>query len=214
MAECLDIGCGPRKPQGFDGIDLFPYPGVDYVHDLDSGGPWPIQDDRYTYLRASHVIEHLRDLRKFFAEAHRVARHDAVLRIETPHYSSRNSWADPTHVQHLSVSFCEPFLRGYLNPQFPCFKLVRRKIKFGGFLLTWPGQLLCWLLGPRKYEKHFAWMFPAHNIIVELRVIKEAAAQAVEIGEARVLSSASAKNGGITDNAQSAPDDAPDTTNR
>jgi hypothetical protein len=113
-------------------------------------------------------------LRKFFSEIHRVARHNAVVLIETPHFSARNSWADPTHIHHLSVSFCEPFLRGYLGPQFPRFKLVRSKIKFGGFLLTWPGRLLCLLLGPESYEKHFTWMFPASSIIVELQVIKDA----------------------------------------
>lgn len=174
MAECLDIGCGPAKPQGFDGIDVHRYAGVDYVHDLDSPAPWPIADNRYTHLRANHVIEHLRDLRRFFAEIHRIARPGASVRIETPHFSSRNSWADPTHVQHLSVSFCEPFLHGYLSPQFPRFALTRRKIKFGGGLLPWPGRLLCWLLGPVSYEKHFAWMFPASSIVVELQVVKTA----------------------------------------
>jgi hypothetical protein len=34
--------------------------------------------------------------------------------------------------------------------------------------------LLCLLLGPESYEKHFTWMFPASSIIVELQVIKEA----------------------------------------
>lgn len=56
MADRLDVGCGPAKPQGFDGIDAFGYPGVDYVHDLDSSGPWPIEDNRYTFVRA---IPHL-----------------------------------------------------------------------------------------------------------------------------------------------------------
>jgi len=178
MTDRLDIGCGPAKPEGFDGIDGFGYPGVDYIHDLDSDGPWPIEDNRYTYLRANHVIEHVRDLGKFFAEIHRIARHGAIVRIETPHFSARNSWADPTHVHHLSVSFCEPFLCGYLGARFPRFKLVHSRITFGGFLLTWPGRLLCLLLGQESYEKHFPWMFPASSVIVELQVIKEAATDA------------------------------------
>jgi SAM-dependent methyltransferase len=172
MADRLDIGCGAAKPQGYDGIDSFGYPGVDYVHDFDSGKPWPIETDRYAYLRAIHVIEHVRELRGFFAEVHRVARPGGIVHIETPHFSARNSWADPTHVHHLSVSFCDPFLDGYLGERFPRFRLVSRRITFGGFLYTWPGRLLCLLLGPETYEKHFTWIFPASSVVVELQVMK------------------------------------------
>jgi SAM-dependent methyltransferase len=153
-------------------MDLYPYEGVDYVHDLDSDGDWPIEDDRYSYILVRHVIEHLRDLRKCFGELHRIARHGATVRIETPHYSSRNSWADPTHVQHLSVSFCDPFLAGYLGCQFPKFRLKSQRISFGSFLLTWPAQLYCKLAGYESYEKHFAWLVPASSVIVELEVVK------------------------------------------
>ena len=172
MGDKLDIGCGPNKRAGFEGIDRHPYPEVDYVHDLDSDGTWPTADNRYSYLLASHVIEHVRDLRKFFAEIHRTARHGATVHIATPHYSSRNSWADPTHIHHLSVGFCKPFLSGYLGEQFPGFRLKSRKISFGSFLLTFPAQLYCLFFGYDSYEKHFTWIFPASSVIVELEVIK------------------------------------------
>jgi len=168
----LDLGCGPMKPEGFDGLDIHPYDGVDYVHNLDAAGNWPIEDDRYSYVRAVHVVEHVRDLRKFFSEVHRISKNGAIVRIETPHYSSRNSWADPTHLHHLSVSFCDPFLRGYLGAQFPSFKMKRRKISFGSFLLTWPARLYSTLFGCESYEKHFTWIFPASSVILELEVVK------------------------------------------
>ena len=174
MSDRLNLGCGPRNLPGYDGMDLHPYDGVDYVHDLDSDGAWPVEESRYSYVLACHVIEHLRDMRKFFAEVHRICKDGATVRIETPHYSSRNSWADPTHVQHLSVSFCDPFLAGYLGPQFPNFRLKSQRISFGSFLLTWPAQLYCKLLGYVSYEKHFAWIFPASSIILELEVVKPA----------------------------------------
>jgi len=121
---------------------------------------------------AHHVIEHVRDLRKFFAEVHRCAQDRAIVHIETPHYSSRNSWADPTHIHHLAVGFCKPFLSGYLGAQFPQFRLKSRKITFGSFLLTLPAQLYCLFLGYDSYEKHFTWIFPASSVVVDLEVIK------------------------------------------
>ena len=172
MSDRLDVGCGPRKRDGFDGMDVHAYPGVDIVHDLDAPGTWPIPDDRYGYIQAIHVVEHIRDLRKFFAELHRVARPGALIRLETPHYSSSNSWADPTHIHHLSVSFCAPFLEGYLGPQFPLFRLESERITFGGLLHTWPARLYCRVFGYGSYERHFAWMVPASGVIVELRVRK------------------------------------------
>ena len=89
MRDKLDLGCGPAKPADCDGMDLHAYRGVDYVHDLDGDGCWPIDDNRYSYIRAMHVIEHLRDLRKFFTEVHRIAKPGAIVHLETPHYSSR-----------------------------------------------------------------------------------------------------------------------------
>ena len=173
MSEKLDIGCGAAKPAGFDGLDIYPYEGVDIVHDLGAEGDWPIEDNRYSLVRAWHVIEHLRDLRKFFTEVHRVAKNGAGVYIATPHYSSRNSWADPTHLHHLSVDFCDTFLEGgYLAPHFPRFKRKHRRITFGGVLFTWPGRTYCRLLGCESFEKHFAWIIPASSIIVELEVVK------------------------------------------
>jgi len=172
MNDKLELGCGKWVADGFDGLDLHPYENATYVHDLDADGPWPIEDNRYGYIRAIHLIEHVRDLRKFFAEIHRIAKNGATVYLMTPHYSCANSWADPTHVHHLSVAFCDPFLYGTLLEQFPKFKMTSRKITFGSFLLTWPAQLYCKLFGYTSYERHFTWIFPASSVIVELEVIK------------------------------------------
>ena len=31
----IDLGCGAAKKEGFTGVDIFPYPGVDFVADLE-----------------------------------------------------------------------------------------------------------------------------------------------------------------------------------
>jgi SAM-dependent methyltransferase len=169
----LDIGCGPDKDPSFTGLDIHPYPGVDIVFDVDSGERWPIDDDSFDYIRGNHVIEHVNDTAGFFREVHRIARDGAILHLETPHYSSANSWGDPTHVKHFAVKFTDAFTQGYLGPQLPEYELVSRRITFGSFFHTWPGRLICWLRGPVKYEKYYAFRWPASSVIVDLRVVKK-----------------------------------------
>ena len=169
----LDIGCGPQKEASFVGLDIHPYPGVDIVFDIDKGERWPIEDDSFDYIRANHVIEHIEDTAGFFREAHRIARDGAILHLETPHYSSHNSWADPTHVKHFSVTFTDAFTSGYLNPQLPHYELVERRITFSSFFHSWPGRLFVRLRGQRAYEKYYAWRWPASSVIVDLRVVKD-----------------------------------------
>jgi hypothetical protein len=166
----VDLGCGPHKRAGCYGIDGFAYPGVDLVQDLDAAR-WNLPDQSCQEIYANQVIEHIRDLRAFFTELHRIAKSGCRIWMSTPHYSSHNSWADPTHIHHLSVQFARPFCAGYLTAQLPGFKIVRERITFGAFIWTWPGRLICGLFGHRVYEKHFCWISPASSIVVELEAI-------------------------------------------
>lgn len=98
MSETVELGCGPKKPEGALGVDAYPYPGVDVVTDLNSI-PWPLEDNRFDTINASHIIEHVEDVVSFLSEIHRIAKPGARVKIITPHFSSLNSWGDPTHVR-------------------------------------------------------------------------------------------------------------------
>lgn len=168
----LELGCASQKREGFFGIDIHPYEGVDLVQDL-AEIPWRIDDACCTEIYANQVIEHIPNLREFFTELYRVAADGCRITLTTPHYSSHNSWADPTHLHHLSVSYCKPFTSGgYLAAQMPGFNVERADITFGSFIWTWPARLVCALFGYRVYEKRFCWMFPASSVVVELSVSK------------------------------------------
>lgn len=54
----LDIGCGASKQQGFVGIDVRPFPGVDIVWDIEKF-PWPLPDNCASFAMTSHVVEHI-----------------------------------------------------------------------------------------------------------------------------------------------------------
>ena len=68
----LDIGCGRGKPDGYIGIDMLDFDGVDIVWNLENF-PWPLEDNSFDYIRAFHIVEHVNDLVGLFKEVHRIA---------------------------------------------------------------------------------------------------------------------------------------------
>lgn len=54
----LDIGCGNDKQEGFVGMDYYPYPNVDVVHDV-TKFPWPFPDKSVDIIMVSHLMEHI-----------------------------------------------------------------------------------------------------------------------------------------------------------
>lgn len=167
----LDIGCGSNKGAGCVGMDRLPFDGVDVVFDFDSGQPWPFADSSFDFIRAIHVIEHVANPLHFFEEVHRTEKPGCEVHLETPHYSSNNSWGDPTHVRHYSVDFLDVVANGFLSYPKPKYKVSFKEIRFSGLLFTWPGWLIS-RMSRRKYEKYFAWIFPASSITVKASVLK------------------------------------------
>lgn len=169
-ASKLDVGCGSNKAAGFIGMDRLPFEGVDVLFDFD-GKPWPFADSSFDFIRATHVIEHINNPLYFFEEIHRIARPGCIVHLETPHFSSSSSWGDPTHVRHYAVDFLDVVAEGYLAHPVPKFKVTSKSISFSGLIHTWPGWVIS-KLSLRKYEKYYAWMFPARTITVQASVLK------------------------------------------
>jgi SAM-dependent methyltransferase len=171
----LDIGCGKRKiePDAV-GIDISPDSAADKIWDLDRY-PWPLDGDSFDRVHMSHVIEHLDDPMRAMAEVWRVARHGAEVLVVTPHFSSHNSYTDPTHKRHLAARSFEYFTGG----DFPTFagapfhfEIAAVELTFGGnILLDNAGRLLA-RLSLRWYERHAAWIFPALDIRCRMRAVK------------------------------------------
>ena len=173
MERIIDLGCGPNKHPGAVGFDHYRYAGVDVVGDLDTT-PWPFPDDGFDRIIASHVIEHVAAPDLFLAEIHRIARPGAQLEVTTPHFSSFNSWNDPTHRWHYGAYWYEPLLAdGYLAPQTGTFACVSTDVSFGNSILEWPALLAIRWRGLRWWEMHHAARWPGKDIRTVLRVVKE-----------------------------------------
>ena len=171
----LDVGCGTRKAEpGAIGIDVSPRSGAEIVWDLDDI-PWPLETGTFERVHMSHILEHVRDAGRTMAEVHRVSRPGADVFVTTPHFSSHNSYTDPTHVRHMAARSFQYFtgedFASFTGSEVR-FEIQSVELTFGkNFLLDGIGR---WLAGRNLewYERHAAWIFPAQDIRCHLKVRK------------------------------------------
>ncbi len=165
MSEILDLGCGPfGKKEGSIGLDINSAPHVDVVHDLDIY-PYPFDDDSFSHIEMSHIIEHIRTPARAMDEIRRIARPGASIRIVTPHYTSQLSYGDLTHYHHFGHVTFTHLCNGVY------FELKKSRILFSDFYRVIGISLLANLF-PRRWEKYISFIFPAMYVEVELQVIK------------------------------------------
>lgn len=102
----IDLGCGPRKREGFHGVDSLSFDGkVDTVMDLRKKWPW--KDGSVDEAHTSHFLEHLTGSERvhFFNELYRVLRSGAKAQIIVPSWTSERAYGDPTHQWPPVVGF-------------------------------------------------------------------------------------------------------------
>ena len=94
----LDLGCGPHKLDGFEGVDIHPFTDVDHVCDLREKWPW--KDGTVSEVYSSHFLEHLTGTERIhlFNELYRVLKVGGQARFITPDWSHDCAYGDPTHV--------------------------------------------------------------------------------------------------------------------
>jgi SAM-dependent methyltransferase len=172
MSGVLHLGCGRQYMKGAVNVDISPNVGADVVHDLASM-PWPLPSDAFREVHAFDVIEHLDDILRSMEEIHRVCEPGARVLITVPHFSSPNTFTDPTHRHQFSVFSFDYFgdahaLAFYSKARFAC---RRAEIVFHPSLLNKVVRRLA-NRRPAAYERRWAWMFPAWFLSVELEALK------------------------------------------
>lgn len=174
--KSIDLGCGPDKVDGCFGVDNYQFEGVDLVCDLNQY-PWPLEDNSFDEIWARHIIEHVDDAVSFLKEIHRIGKPGAKVHIKTPHFSSASSWADITHVRHLSVKWHATFTRSdrYMSCKLPKFSLAANTIEFShpnrlDNLIT---RLIIKILGINKWERKWSFIFRGKNIYTVLQIVKD-----------------------------------------
>lgn len=96
----LNLGCGKNNPEGCYGVDIMDLPGVDLVHDVNQGLPFP--DQTFRVVLARDFLEHLKreNFPKVMEEIYRVLEDGGNLQFEVPStdHGGRGAFQDPTHL--------------------------------------------------------------------------------------------------------------------
>lgn len=98
----VDLGCAYKKPEGFIGVDIYPWPEVDIVADMTQG--LPFSDSSVDEVRAHDVIEHLPDRIQTMNEIWRICKPNAIVDIFVPSTDGRGAFQDPTHVSFWNIN--------------------------------------------------------------------------------------------------------------
>ncbi|MCH7951962.1 class I SAM-dependent methyltransferase [Patescibacteria group bacterium] len=175
--QTLHLGCGMSKIPGSTGVDINPESAADITHDLNTF-PYPFRDNQFERIVAENILEHLDDIPKVIEEIHRIAKHGAKIIISMGHFSSVDSFTDPTHKHFFTSRTFDYFIPGtdlykyhyskatfkkhnvWVGPRNPTNPLLK-------LMLTLINKYLIF------YEKRFAFIFPVGVITFDLEVIKE-----------------------------------------
>lgn len=98
----IDLGCGFCKPEGFVGVDIYPWSEEDIIADLSEKFPFP--DNSVDEVRAHDIIEHLPDRIHTMNEIWRICKHGAAIDIRVPSTDGRGAFQDPTHVSFWNIN--------------------------------------------------------------------------------------------------------------
>lgn len=174
--QILHLGCGMSKVPGAIGIDINTESAADIIHDLNIF-PYPFKTTQFDRVIAENILEHLDDIPKVMAEIHRIAKKNAKILITAGHFSSLDSFTDPTHKHFFTSRTFDYFIPGtdlykyhYSNVKFRKLKVCVGPVNTSNLLL----QLLLRVINKYLifYEKRFAFIFPVGVIMYELEVVK------------------------------------------
>ena len=171
----LNLGCGRDRHEGYLNVDSVATVRPDLEWNLDHF-PYPLPSDHFEEILALDVVEHLENLVGFVDECWRILQPGGTIRITTPHYSSANSFRDPTHRHHLGLFSFDYFTVDHALGHYSAarYTIVRRRLVFPP--TRW-NRLVAFVArrNYRAYEDRWSWIFPAWFLEVELRAEKMSA---------------------------------------
>lgn len=99
----VDLGCGLVKQEGWVGIDLRPFKGVDYVLNLERE-VFPFGDSSVDEFKAGHLFEHFTPEGLFWCveECWRCLKPTGQFLISVPKAGTRAWYAHPDHRIHFT----------------------------------------------------------------------------------------------------------------
>lgn len=98
----VELGCGLKKPEGYIGIDIRPFDGVDYILDLERD-KLPFEDNSVDEFRAHHLFEHFTSKGLFWCieECWRCLKPNGQFFIDVPKAGTGAWYIHPDHKIHF-----------------------------------------------------------------------------------------------------------------
>ncbi len=96
MGEKLNFGCGRKMLKGYVNVDIQKHKNIDYSFDFNKF-PYPLEDDRFSYILLDNVLEHLDNPAKVLDELYRISKKNGIIHIIVPYYHCSGAYNDITH---------------------------------------------------------------------------------------------------------------------
>ncbi len=159
----LNLGCGNDIKKGYLNLDFEKFKGVDLFYDLNKL-PYPFKDNQFSEVIMQNILEHLNDPYQIMREIYRICKNNSIVLIRTPHFSSNNAWGDLQHKRGFNTV---TFTNSNVSTM---FKVEKQELTFPHirFFVKYLAKI-----NPIFYEKNLAYIFPAIDLVVRLRVIKK-----------------------------------------
>ena len=175
----INIGCGSQIKDGFIGVDILQFPGVDIVHDLNIF-PYPFKDNQIEEIWMDQVLEHLSEPLKVVEELHRICKKDAVITIGVPYFRSFYATIDPTHKNFFGLNWFNYFDPNHIYCQkykYSKAEFIITKIEFDreSTSKSFFHKLLILLAlkHPTFYESRLSHLLPLNSLTFYLKVVKK-----------------------------------------
>lgn len=94
----VDLGCGAKKREGYYGLDIHPFPGVDVYLDL-TQHQYPFQNETVDHIHCEHLMEYFDGFGRIFMmdECWRILRQDGTMNVTFYYATSRMATMDPLY---------------------------------------------------------------------------------------------------------------------
>jgi len=162
MEYFLNLGSGLDYRRGYVNVDFNRSVKADKYLDLNEL-PYPFESNSFSEILMIRILEHLNNPDLVMKEIYRIAKPKAIIKIRVPHFSSIHTWADIEHKRGYSIL---TFIHQNLSDK---FKVINQYIELPtrSFLMKPIAKFF-----PILYEKCFAYVFTATDLVIELEVKK------------------------------------------
>lgn len=176
VKKILHLGCGFNKKSGAIGVDILKSTKADIIHDLNVF-PYPIGSNQFDEVIAENIMEHLDNVPNVMQEVYRISKNKAKILITNCHFSSVDSFTDPTHRHTFTSRTFDYFIPNtdLYKYRYSGIKFKKIKVILGPQNLKNPIQNYILKIINKNmifYEKHFAFVFPVGVINFVLEVDK------------------------------------------